>query len=171
MPTRLDVETILYHRAGPQLDLVWAAGRASDQPYLPTGHTPLYDDPIGFGLALSGLRAANPVAPTDAEVGLVPPARFYIPFLDLATLRLLQSTVAGFLEIDETVQDRSQSWSSTGTRWGDQLKSLEERYAGYLNPNVRAAQSGTMRFTPPTARRPGWGPGFGRLPYGPWGTY
>jgi hypothetical protein len=114
MPTRLDVETILYHRAGPQLDLVWAAGRASDQPYLPTGHTALYDDPIGFGLALSGLRAANPVAPTDADVGRVPPARFYIPFLDLATLRLLQSTVAGFWRSTR----RSRTGASRGPRPG-----------------------------------------------------
>lgn len=180
-PTRLDAETALYSRwQGAMLwvyqrddDPVTGQPPATNQAVTPTGSTAIYNDPLGYGLRLTGTVPANFADIADSDIaGAVPR---WDMFLDLAEYRLGVSILASFTDVTESDFGRSASYDQYATRLQKRLDALMDQYKPFLTPFRVGASSGTIRWTPPTAHVPRWSPGYGgpagrgRGGFGGWG--
>jgi hypothetical protein len=170
---RLAAETVLYNRWKGSLIFVYqrvtpdpATGAPVDgpvnAPVVPTGTTAVYDDPISYGLQLSGYPATA-AAPADADVARA--AGRWVAFTELSEYRLIQNLIGSFTDVTESDFGRSASYNQLADRWAERAKELREQYPQIMHPYRGGASSGPSRHIPPTAGVPLSRPGYG----GPWG--
>lgn len=166
--SRLDLETALFSSMGGLLAFAYQKGidpetgdpYPTDQPIEPTGSTPVYSGPIGYGLGYAGGPVSSPFNPTDADVAAIPPGRSNLAF-DLARYRLIVDAALGNTDVDETELDVSVRASQLPDRWWKIAESIRTQYASVLEVRKSGGMAGgSIRDVPPTAYPPPWGPGF-----------
>jgi hypothetical protein len=167
-PTRLDAETALYGRLEGALLFVYQRDAdpqtgtfpLSNQPVTPSnsGPTPIYTDPLGYGLRQSGSPAASPVSVTDADVAAA--VGNWDMFMDLSEYRMAVSLLNSFTDVTESDFGRSVSYNQYADRLQKRIDALTTQYLAFLTPFRYSASSGVIRHTPPTATVPRYGPGY-----------
>jgi len=116
--TRANAEAILVKRVGPLLT-------AADMAVTVVGTNDDLNDPIGRAIRDLGYTVTSVVSIVDADVAQVTESE-YDQFLDLATLRTLESILGNYDDVDIRVGPRDEKLSQTVELIEDKIKRLRD---------------------------------------------
>jgi len=139
--TRANTESILVKRAGPLMVLAGLDGSTVD------GTNADLNDPIGWAVRVLGYVTTDVTAVADADVASVTADEFN-DFFDLGELRVLETVIGNYDDVDLRVGPRDEKYHQTVLQAERKVARLKKRLeeAGVFGAATVTAGSMTLDF-------------------------